>query len=146
MYHPVQTIDGRSGCFTTNCDGFLVATEWLAEHLHDSSVHVVDVRGSVPPWRRGRIPGAGQRCARRPRRAGNADMAVDGRTRRDLRRGGSVAGPAILTYYNGGVAAMTAMFGLAMAGYYWPDGTDFASRLSSSGTCRTSASGMGSKE
>lgn len=28
---------------------FLVETGWLAEHLHDSDVRVVDIRGSVPP-------------------------------------------------------------------------------------------------
>ncbi|MGW4486696.1 sulfurtransferase [Amycolatopsis sp. NPDC004368] len=33
---------------------FLVTTAWLAEHLHDADVRVVDIRGSVPP-----LPGEG---------------------------------------------------------------------------------------
>ena len=32
-----------------NRDEFLVETDWLARHLDDPAVRVVDIRGSVPP-------------------------------------------------------------------------------------------------
>ncbi|MEV8609210.1 sulfurtransferase [Amycolatopsis sp. NPDC051373] len=43
---------------------FLVTTEWLAAHLHDPDVRVVDIRGSVPP-----LPGQGAATSS-PRPAG----------------------------------------------------------------------------